>query len=238
MRHDDDDGQVDGDDQPFASPFARSSPFAQSMTAQPWLKSPMPPWHLWGNTQRLDLELPVGVFNPLVQQGQLTRISYSRPETWHWLFTARLIHADDAEPLEQLQLTIVWELTVGIGRSVQINGGFDNYNISWGTPLTPTDAAPNGRLIWTTETFQAPPGRNQFIAPAVEPLNRIDSIVAQDIQLNVRAALLSPVFPRTVAKSATVEIGAQWSPRTHVRPDWYLDGPTELRFAGSETGGK
>lgn len=227
---DDDDAQVDGDSSGAVS-------FDRRGAGVPWLRSPMPPWHLWGNTQRVEVLLPLALSFGEVGRGQLTRVSYKRPETWNWLFTARLLEADDADPLEPLQLQIVWELTVGIGRAVQQSLGFDNWNISWGTPVTPTDNAPVGRLIWATETYAASPERSQFVAPAVQPLNRIDRIVAQDIQLNARVALLSPVVPRTNNKRAVVELGAQWAPSTHVRPDWFADGPIEIQFPGGENQG-
>lgn len=227
--HDDDDAQVDGDSSGAVAFQAQSA-------GQSWLRNPMPPWHLWGNTQRVEVSLPATGVGAVVP-GQLTRVSYNRPETWKWLFTARLIEADDATPGEPLQLTIIWELTIGIGRAVQQSAGFDNYNMTWGTPTYPSDNAPVGRLIWTTETYAAAPGRAQFIAPAVEPPNRIDSIVAQDIQLNARVALLSPVTPR-VPKRAVLDLGAQWAPITHIRPEWYNGGPPEVRFPGAETGGK
>lgn len=221
-----------------------NSPFASSMQAAPWLRgNGQPPWHMWGNSQRIEMFLPSTSGNSSeVQRGQLTRVAYGRPETWHWLFTARLLEADDADPDEPLQLAIIWELTVGIGRSMQQNLGFDGWNILWGTPSTPTDQAPVGRLLWATQTFQPTLNRTIFSAdPDTEPPNVIDEIVAQDIQLNVRAALVSPVTPRTNNKRAVLEVGAQWAPKSHIRPDWYQQDqgtPPEAQFPGQEIGGR
>lgn len=232
--HDDDDAQVDGDPQPAHSPFAKS------MQAQPWMRGGQPPWHMWGNSQTIDLFLPAAASQVPATKGQLTRVAYGRPETWHWLFTARLISADNADPLEPLQISIVWELTVGIGRSMQQNLGFDNFNILWGTPTSPSDLAPRGTLLWATQTYQQPLRRAIFnFDPLLEPPNLIDEIVAQDIQLNVRAVLSSPVTPRTNDKRAQLEIGAQWAPKNHIRPDWLqLDVPPEAQFPGEEVGGR
>ena len=117
---------------------------------------------------------------------------------------------------------------------------FDAWTRSWGAPTYPTNSAPRGALLWATQTYQQPLGRQIFVAPDVEPPNLIDEIVAQDIQLNVRAALSSPVTPRTNNKRVVLDVGAQWAPKTHVRPDWYqLDGtPLEAQFPGGEVGGR
>lgn len=232
---DDDLGQVDGDG---SSPL---SPFATTMKAAPWLREGIPPWHLWGNTARIALEITTASSTsvPLRVPGQLTKVAYKRPETWHWLFTARVLEADDAEPDEPLQLTIAWDLTVGIGRAVQQNQGFDQWNLFWGTPTNPTNFAPRGALLWATETYQRSLRRTIFLAaPLTEPPNMIDEIVAQDIQLNATAFLASPVSPLTVDKRVLIEVGAQWAPKTHIRPDWYTDGPPEATFGGAETAGK
>lgn len=232
---DDDDGQVDGDAQPFASPFARS------MKAQPWVNATgQPPWHMWGNSQTIELFLPATESQVPAVKGQLTRIAYGRPETWNWLFTARVVSADDADVGEPLQISIVWELTVGIGRSMQQNLGFDSWAILWGNPpLFPSLVGPR-TLLWSTTTFQTTIIRPIYgFDPLLQPRNEIREIVAQDIQLNVRAVLSSPVTPRANDKRAVLEIGAQWAPKTHIRPDWLLiDVPPEAQFPGGEVGAR
>lgn len=219
-----------------------TSPFANSMNAQPWARSSsQPPWHMWGNSQTIELLLPAAASSVPVVRGQLTRISYARPETWNWLFTAR-VKADDADVDEPLQISIVWELTVGIGRSMQQNLGFDAWSLLWGSPpLFPSLQGPN-TLLWATTTFQSTIIRPIYgFDPLLQPRNEINHIVAQDIQLNVRAVLSSPVTPRANDKRATIEVGAQWAPSTHVRPDWFqLDErtPVEAQFPGGEVGGR
>lgn len=233
---DDDDGQVDGD---FAgpSPFGQPpSPFAAAPGQQPWLRTAEPPWHLWGNTQRIELTLPAGQTFSDTVRGQLTKVGYGRPDTWHWLFTARMIEGDDADPGEPLQLQVTWEIVVGMGRSIQQNLAFDGWNFLWGAPRP--DAFPR-RLFWATETYQDNLNRTLFsLAPATEPFNKVTEIVAQDIQLNVRCTLIRGVLPGT-AKRAVLEVGAQWAPKSHVRPDWFqLDVPPEAQFPGSEIKGR
>jgi hypothetical protein len=232
----DDDGQVDGD---FAPPVPQGGayPLARAFGDQPWLRSAIPPWHLWGNSQRVDVELTTGAFGQ-AQRSQLTKVSYGRPETWGWLFTARLISGALSPPVgTDLQLTIIWELTVGIGRSMQQSLGFDVWNII----ILGGAAPPIGRLMWANQVV-VPSNLGRFNAAGVvdptPPPNVFNEINAQDIQLNARVAILLSGVQAGYPYNAALELGAQWAPKAHVRPDWYLDGPTELRFPGSETGAK
>lgn len=220
-----DGNEVDGD---ASGPVQFQSQLGSVGT--PWLRNnAMPPWHMWGNAQRFELTLLAGLQTSEVARGQMLKIEYGRPETWHWLFTCKFIEGDAAGVGEQLQLTVIWELTVGIGRTVQVNPAFDNFNRTW------TNAAMPLPLIWTTETIQADPQRVGIAAP---PFNFIREIVAQDIQLNARIALLATP-PVATPRRVVVELGAQMAPKTHVRPDWFQPRqPHEVLFAGNETGHK
>lgn len=230
---DDDDGQVDGDG---SGAWAPRSPFAQSAGEQPWLRSGTPPWHMWGNSQAVTVTLSSGTFSEQARN-QLTKISYGRPETWRWLFTARMLNPGLAPPVgTDLQVSIIWELTVGIGRSFQQNLAFDSWNI-----LVTGGTSVLNRLLWANQASQVNNlGRfnNAGIIDPNPPPNVFSDIVAQDIQLNARVTLLLNGTPAGYPYSVTIETGAQWAPKTHVRPDWYLDGPTEMRFPGSEVGAK
>ena len=119
MRYDDDErvgedfGQFDDDGGP--QPIAN---FVPAGAGQPWLRGGMPPWHLWGNSQRIvapvqDSSLAARTNSP----GQLVKISYKRPETWHWIFAAKLLSGPDGTVTEQLQVEVAFDLTIGIGRS-------------------------------------------------------------------------------------------------------------------------
>lgn len=223
--HDDDDGQIDGD-------FGGAVQFRPNASGVPWARSGTPPWHLWGNTQTLALDLAAGANFGTDARGQMLKIGYARPDTWHWLFTCRVVSFDPAEVGQQLQIQVIWELTTGVGRSMQQNLAFDVYNLIWTNPGPPTRPI---TLIWTTETVQVNPNRDP--TNPTPPANFIHEIVGQDIQLNVRAVLETPVAT-LVAKRAVIELGAQMAPKTHVRADWYQNDIAEVKFAGSETGGK
>lgn len=228
---DDDDGQIDGDD---AAPFI--TPFARSAGDQPWLRAGTPPWHMWGNGQTLDFTLASGNF-ATQQLGQLIKVAYGRPVTWRWLFTARLRSVSPTPPVgTDLAVQLAWELTVGIGRSMQQHPAFDVWNY-----LIPGGGPQSAGILWATQAIQ-PSSLGRFNAAGVidptPPPNVITEIVAQDIQLNVRANLLLSGAGVGYPYTATLEVGAQFAPLSHIRPDWFLDGPAEQRFPGAEVGGK
>lgn len=249
---DDDRGQVDGE-----------SPFAMSMHSSPWVQSSgMSPWHMWGNTQTLTTPVE-GVFNPRIrlQSNQLIKISYKRPETWHWWLACRLIDGPDAVqvPAASITLNVFWDLTIGLGRSmfqtadgsdqVTSRPAFDHFRFVWG-PAAAT--FPRGARTWQTQAYAPqrfvdlnvpaaflPPFQNNEVPPTgnLQPLNQI---VAQDIQLDVRAiAVVSPPGPLTTGPGVTFEVSAFFAPKVHVRPDWLrLDVPPEAQFTGEEIGGR
>jgi hypothetical protein len=224
---DDDDGQIDGD---------YASPFAQSPSDQPWLRAGTPPWHMWGNSQNLTLTLASGFFSDQ-QQGQLIKVAYGRPETWRWLFSARLRSVVPTPAVgTDLVVQLAWELTVGIGRSFQQHPAFDVWNY-----LIPGGGPQSAGILWATQAIQ-PSSLGRFNSAGVidptPPPNIISELCAQDIQLNVRAALLLSGAAVGYPYVATLEVGAQFAPINHIRPDWFLDGPAEQRFPGAEVAGK
>lgn len=222
----DESGQIDGDAQP-PNPFSVFTTSASAPASGP------PPWHLWGNSQRVDLTLAAGVFG-VAGRGQINRIAYKRPETWHWLFTARLLEFPNAPALgTDLNISIIWELTVGIGRSIQQNLAFDVWNI----PIAGGSAPPVGRLMWASETIPISP-LNRNPADPNPPVNFIRQIPAQDIQLNVRAAITLGGAAVGYPYTAALDFGAQWAPVNHIRPDWFRDGPMAVQYAGAEVEGK
>lgn len=232
---DDDDGQVEGDGPPPGNPFATS------MHAAPWLRGGMPPWHLWGNTQQI--VVPIETTGALRKgvTNQLIRIAYRRPETWRWLFSARLLAGPDNTAGFFTRLFVHWELTVGVGRSViQMafgEGGraFEDYVFQWG-PINP--AFPRGAQIWTSET--ASPARTYTGDGGNLPGPPSPLVVAEDIQLQVQIVGLTVVDNlAAVGQNATVEVSAQFAPNVHVRPDWLrLDVPPEAQFPGAEIEGR
>lgn len=240
QRYDDEDnedfGQVDGDQS--GSAFQGAVPFQPQNPGQPWLRSGVPPWHLWGNNVSVSTDLQAGVFGQ-AGTGQLTKVSYKRPETWHWLFSAKILDFGPLPPVgTTLNIAIIWDLTVGIGRSVQQIANFDWWNIF----ITSASGNIRNRTLWATQAIPmggASLGRLDAagaIDPAPPP-NLIDQIVAQNIQLNATAVLTLQGANVGYPYSATVELGASWAPKHHIRPDWFLHGAPESVFTGEETGG-
>lgn len=238
----DDDGQHDGD-----SPWG-GSPFARSVREQPWMRSSQPPWHLWGNTQQITVPIET---TGAVRQGvsnTLVRISYKRPETWHWLFQAKLISGPNNTPGFFSRLFVHWQLAVGIGRSnqrmeFQLSPGqafairaFEDYIFRWQDPAPfPINAA-----IWTTKVFSPARTFDTAVTPGVPDGPEVDQIVAQDLQLNVQIVGLTVADNVAAAgQNAVVEVSAAFAPKTHVRPDWYQsDVGNEGVFAGDEVAGR
>ncbi len=259
MRYDDEDQEDFGqnDDDVSAPAFAGAAvAFQPSNPGQPWLRQGIPPWHLWGNSQILTLpiddnSLPVRTQTP----GQLVKISYRRPETWHWVLAARLISGPDAVGF-RTNVSVDFQLVIGIGRSninivrkFQTSTGpgdpgsrpFEHYNFQWG----PTGKFPGSILLYTTQvlapnrnyTTDIPENQSGNAVPPDESASVISEIVAQDLQLQVACNARTDHDSPTVGGQVVIEVSAMFAPKTHVRPDWFLNGPDEAVFAGSEVGG-
>lgn len=240
-----DDGQFDGD-RPRSHGFQGSQ---VGQTGRNDLGAVLPPWHMWGNTQRITT-LVQSPTNPLTfSPGQLLRISYKRPETWHWVIAARMLEGDAADLVDPITVEVRFDLTIGVGRSMlQIPGGFgyfdqrndpafESFTFSWGGPGPGADPNfPRGAQIYSTAVFA--PARDFVNGPGPTKSTAIvQEIVAQDIQLNCRVvAVTTPGSPH-VGKSATIEITGHFAPKSHVRPDWFQPVP-QLQYLGAEVQGK
>jgi hypothetical protein len=220
----------------------------------------IPPWHLWGNSETFK----VPVQNPALplQQavsGQLCKISYGRPETWHWLFAAKLIDGPNS-PGFQTQLEVSFDLTVGLGRSAVLlrslqspvqDKSFESYFFQWG-PLAAN--FPRGAQLYSTQVLAPnrqyrsdppfpdqtgnPTAASDAVAPAYAtaffpPL--IEQIVAESIQLQCHMIAVSAPGSPSLGQLVTVEVQALFAPKTHVRPDWFQIGaPPHTQFPGKE----
>ena len=228
MQNDDDEGygQVDGD---FSAP-ARFVPYQTASAGQPWLRNPMPPWHLWGDSEIVTLPNASGNTDPGKTQ-QLIRISYKRPETWHWLFSASIIQAPDAAAAQQAAVFVAFDLIAGIGRASQVIQSFETFAWQWNGPIN----APVNQVIFSTQVR----GPNRVLAspvPAVPIDNVISEITAQDIQLSARVLV---GFTGGLTGTVKVQVNAHFAPKTHIRPDWHMDRtPAEAKFAGAEIEGR
>ena len=179
------------------------------------------PWLLWGNSKIIEA-FYTGTFSTTVATQQLNRIGYMRPESWHWLFSARILEATYAggtPPQVGQSIDVYFDLTVGIGQTALTIEGFEHYQFN-ATALNALQG-----FIYSSTVFG--PSRVQG---AVDPLlNEFTNIVAQDIQLNARCVYL---LGGTHGDSAKLEIKTFWAPIAHIRPEWSLG-----EFPGGEDKG-
>lgn len=230
----DETGQVDGDE-PASVQFSS----ALSAVGIPWAREGTPPWHMWGNTQLQEATQNGGSLvasPPNVQQ--LVRVSYRRPETWHWFFQSRLITMPTPGiPAAFANVDVHFDLTIGIGRAMSIIPDFEVHSWHIENPqVPPTTPGQPGNILRTT---QAVGNRLYNLGSGgvlVTDVSPISQFVAQDIQIQARLILTTSGS----GFSASCEVSGLLAPKTHVRPDWYQDKrfPIESQFPGAETGGK
>lgn len=215
-------GQYDGDGPLLGAPLR--SPFANAY-------GQTPPWHMWGNQETVTLPQITGNTTAPLKQ-QLLRVSYKRPETWQWLFSATLLAGPQAIAGFANGLVVTFDLTVGIGRTAITIPGFELFQFGWVGPLL----APVQTQIWSTQSRA--PNRQFFTpTPAVPVDSIVNQIVAEDIQLGVSVGAAANGGS---IGDFTVLVAAMFAPKTHVRPDWYLPEETPLAavFPGGEVGGR
>lgn len=217
----DDFAQVDGD-----------VAFAPGSAGQPWVRAGVPPWHMWGNSQ---------VIGPVVAEttdttapqltGQLVKVAYKRPDTWHWVFAARIIDAPVPGVAGEAEIEVFFDVIVGVGRAQVKLEAFERFRWQW----LGLDQPPR-QTMWTSSAL-TPALDYIIVGPVSEPdpltKRRVDQIVAQDVQVSCRVRF----FNDTGLGTATVEVSGFMAPKTHVRADWFSDGPAEMQFGGGEIGG-
>jgi hypothetical protein len=162
------------------------------------------------------------------------------------MFSSRLISGPGGTGVgaDTVQLTVDFELTTGIGRSMitttptlisasstLTSPAFERHTFTWAAQFPPN------AHIWTTQALA--PNRTFVVnnPPSTEPRSIIEQIVAQDIQLVCRVQAGSNPGDVSLGGRVVVEVSAQFSPVVHVRPDWFHRVPDEMRFAGDEVGG-
>lgn len=225
----DDFGQVDGDE-------SASVQFQGTGGGQPWLREGIPPWHMWGNSILLD-PVPLGNEDLDVPEttGQLIKISYKRPETWHWILSARIVRAPGRPliPVSSVVVTVIFDLIVGVGRSNIQMRNFETFQWAWvGEQEVPTE-----HVMWSSSGLTPALAYTPLPDPEPDLTTRrtVDQLSAQDIQVSCRVSMLSE---DGIGDPGAIEVSAVFAPKTHVRPDWFVDGPPELMFPGAETQGK
>jgi hypothetical protein len=209
--------------------FPRAPVYAEPEPPLPQLERPLQPkhgagiapWHMWGNTQTMTAANSPATQAAQATTSQLVRIGYKRPETWHWLFAAKLLSGPDMGAGNHASVQVFFDLTVGIGRSMIRIPGFESFVFRWDGPA-PGGTFPQDRQLYSTSCigpnriFVNPPG---VPTPSEIVSSTIDEIVAQDLQLSCRL-----FFDITGGGSTpvVVEVQAQFSPKTHLRPEWHM----------------
>lgn len=182
-----------------------------------------PPWHMWGNSQTLQLTAAAGAQPPTPVTQQLARIAYGRPETWRFLFWGDLLTHSVAAGGGGISLD--FDLIVGIGRTQKKLKSF----CTLGFDIPNNDPSFN-KLRWSTITKT--PGFNE--ADTAE--RETDLFIAQDIQ-----CVAAVTFFASSLTTIQLEIGCMFSPNVHLRPEW-MQNPDDVRrgvarFRGGEQGG-
>lgn len=179
----------------------------------------MQPWLMWGSTQN-PVFIPTGAPGVATPQGvQLARVDYGRPESWTFLLAAQVKQFTRDFGVVTADVLVDFDLTIGLGRSAYTLESFAQF--AWTGILPNTGTA----LIWTTEARS--PGFNS--ADVLEHI--VKEFPAQSINVGVRVT--ATTSGAAVNPKINMEISAAFSPRTHVRPEWFKEGT----FKGGEQNG-
>lgn len=202
---------------------------------QPWLRQGTPPWHLWGNLQPITVNAGGFAAPTFNQETQLAKVAYKRPETFHWLFVARLISINPVPAgIQEAGVQVDFDLTVGLGRSTTKLTSFEQFRWLWNDTFAGGNIPRTRFALMYSTQVQAPLREYNLVAPpASQQPNVIDQLVAENIQLQVRVADIG-----NYVYTLEMEVSAYFAPKTHVRPEWYCDAPPEVTFPGDEIGGR
>lgn len=208
--------------------------------------TPQAPWHMWGNSQRLTAEAPAGTGAGTIlfpEPRQLAKVTYRRPETWSFLFFARLLPGLVSDV--DIQVIVEFNLILGIGRTMFDTAGLFGTDrafaqFRWNILAGVTPGVPDPRPKWTSSTQS--PTLDEVTGTGTE--ETIRWFPSEDIQCLGRGAIVLGGVT-AVDNRVVVEMGAWFAPRTHVRPDWFVQPVTEeqeinvhaMQYAGNETKG-
>jgi len=192
---------------------------------------------MWGTTATAIVATPGGGLAGGGTTVQLAKINYARPDTWSFLLSARIVSLESSA---NVVLQASFFVMTGLGRSVFVSPTPNLAAGFFSSPQTPFcqfiwRAIPGATLPenipfnprWTTETLGSP-FDDAAAAVAVQPVCRW--FPAQDIQCGVVLGIES-----AAAAQASVEVGAYFAPRSHMRPEWF--GEHGEQFRGNENGG-
>lgn len=161
-----------------------------------------PPWLMWGTQETMIMTRP-GVAGTFQQNsGQLARINYGRPSTWTFLLGYKVVDTDLVGGPLVVQVGI--DVIIGLGRAnVTLSQfGFFQFN----NPSATT------RIQWATKVPSP-----QQVATDATTVEQCDQFPAQDIQ--AKATVVASGI--TAGTSLTIEVFAFFSPRSHIRPEWF-----------------
>lgn len=169
------------------------------------------------------------------KQVTLCRAAYGRPETWRFLFSARLISAPATGVADQANVSMWFELFTGIGRSaIHIPFWINLPSYVWNFGA----AVPANLVTWTNvartdnTSFSIDSGGVSWDTTILT-----DQIIGQDITVVAHAKFTTDI--PGVTQPAILEVSGQISPNTHVRPDWMqVDALPAEQFAGGEVKGR
>jgi hypothetical protein len=182
----------------------------------------IPPWHMWGSegTARL---ISTGAPSDAAQTVQLARVHYKRPETWEFLIWINILEAPNAVA-GPWDFHVDFEFTVGVGRTV-VTLPLEPFVIS-SANLALFAATGLPLFRFATAVQLKPINEGGGTNPNVDP-QIFDHFPAQDIQANARMHFTGG----PAVDSVLCSTGAFFSPRTHIRPDWFAQ-----KFMGGEGG--
>lgn len=189
--------------------------------------SAQPPWHMWGVTETIIVPVarPGTVFSGvgIPTTKQLVQVRYARPESWHFLFATRIVSIDGINVANSGSVTVAWDLTVGLGRSTLQVPSFVTHSASWlaTIPGFTMNVLQDPTTLITTSWQGSPAVFNNAGTLTFSGNTPISEIIGQDIQLACRAYALVDDLQFPV--SATLQLTGQFSPKNHIRPEWFSE---------------
>lgn len=216
---------------------------AEAVTVVTSVGQSNPPWLLWGNTQTVRaIVQPAGAgLLPVPNVNTLVRVDYHRPETWHWLFQARLLAGPNNTPGSQLTVIANFNVIVGVGRSaIRVQGvlgtqsrPLEGFTFIMGPSST---GFPVGAQLWSTGGQFSRLMSTEAVLPGVEAYQLVADTIVCDVSVTASADVGNVL---ALGNPVDLEVSAAFAPVAHVRPDWYrLETSEAEQFPGGEIGGR
>jgi hypothetical protein len=156
----------------------------------------IPPWHLWGGQEQLDLPANSGKVSR-----QLSKVHFDRPDTFTFMFFAFAGNINSvAAPADTI--VVRFDVTLGIGR----------VSFTFPDMVSLLTKANDAQPAYTTSMFNH--NVRTEAAGLVPDVQNILQVPAQDIQVqaNIQTASLNAL---------TCTVGCMFAPWSHVRDGWF-----------------